>query len=56
MKESLFENTPVLHYDPIAEASIEIKKLAANMEGTRYKPPKFAKFKRKIQNLKKKLL
>lgn len=53
MKESLFENEPAILYDPIAEASIEIKKLAASLEGREYEPPKFAKIKRKLNNFKK---
>ncbi|MFB6180620.1 MAG: AAA family ATPase [Candidatus Nanohalobium sp.] len=52
MKESLFENEPAVLYKPLAEASIEIKKLAADMEGTRYEPPRFAKIKRKLQDFK----
>jgi MinD-like ATPase involved in chromosome partitioning or flagellar assembly len=53
MKESLFENEPAILYEPLAEASIEIKKLAASLEGREYEPPKFAKLKRKLQEFKK---
>lgn len=53
MKESLFENEPAILYEPLAEASIEIKKLAASLEGLEYEPPRFAKLKRKLQEFKK---
>jgi MinD-like ATPase involved in chromosome partitioning or flagellar assembly len=52
MKESLFNNTPLLVYDPLAKASLEIRGLAADMEGQRFEKPKFAKLKRKLRNLK----
>jgi len=53
MKESLFENRPAILYNPLAEATIEIKRLAASLEGAEYQPPKFAKLKRKLNNFKK---
>jgi septum site-determining protein MinD len=53
MKESLFENEPAILYEPIAEASIEIKRLAAGLEGREYEPPRFSKLKRKLNNFKK---
>jgi len=52
MKESLFHNTPLLVYDPLAKASLEIRGLAADMEGQMYEKPRFAKLKRKLRNLK----
>lgn len=53
MKESLFHNTPLLNHEPLSEASIEIKQLAASMEGQRYEKPSFAKLRRKLRNFKK---
>jgi len=55
VKESLFNNKPVLHHEPLAEASIEIKRLAASMEGRQYSPPRFAKLRRKLRALKDKM-
>ncbi|MFB6145140.1 MAG: P-loop NTPase [Candidatus Nanohaloarchaea archaeon] len=55
MKESLFHNTPLVNHDPLSEAAIEIKQLAASLDGTKYEKPKFAKVKRKFNNLKKTL-
>jgi septum site-determining protein MinD len=52
MRESLFENKPIVEHKPLAEAALEIKDLAATVEGERYEKPKFAGFKRKLQNLK----
>lgn len=54
VKESLFENTPVVHHDPLADASLEIKRLAASMEGVKYDEPKFLKLKQKFKRLKEK--
>lgn len=55
VKESLFEYTPLLDYEPLSEASLEIKELAAQMHGAEYERPKFAKIKRKFNNLKDKI-
>lgn len=52
MKESLFQNTPLLVYDPLSEASLQIRELAATLEGERFERPKFASIKRKIRELK----
>ncbi len=53
MKESLFENTPLSLYNPLSEASLEIEKLAHNLAGEKYEPPKFSKFKRGLRKIKK---
>jgi septum site-determining protein MinD len=53
MKESLFENTPLVLFNEYSEAAIEIQKLAASLEGENYEEPKFAKFKRGLRNFKK---
>lgn len=53
MKEALFENTPLVLFNEYSEASIEIQKLAASIEGAQYEEPKFAKFKRGIRTIKK---
>lgn len=55
VEESLFNNKPVVHHAPISEASIEIKRLAASIEGKRYNPPRFAKLKRKFNKFKEKI-
>lgn len=55
VKESLFNNKPVVHHAPIAESSLEFKKLAASLEGKTYREPRFAKFKRKLNRLKEKI-
>ncbi|MFB6208496.1 MAG: P-loop NTPase [Candidatus Nanohaloarchaea archaeon] len=55
MKKSLFENQPLLLYEPLSEASLQIKELAASMDGQRYERPKFAKFKKKLNDLKRSL-
>jgi len=52
MKKSLFENQPLVLYEPLAEASIEINKLAASIDSQRYEEPKFAKIKRKFKGFK----
>lgn len=53
MKEALFENTPLILYNEISEAAIEIKRLASQFEGTQFEEPRFGKFKRKFRKLKK---
>lgn len=52
MKESLFHHEPLVKFNPISKASIEIKSLAADLNGSEYEKPKFAKFKRKLRSLK----
>jgi MinD-like ATPase involved in chromosome partitioning or flagellar assembly len=52
MKESLFHNTPLVEHEPISEAALEIKELAANLEGQRFERPRFAGFKRKLKDIK----
>ena len=52
MKESLFHNTPLVHHEPVAEAAIEIRDLAARLEGTQYERPRFAGLKRKLKQIK----
>lgn len=51
MKKSLFENQPLVKYDELAEASIEIQKMAAELDGQQYEPPKFAPIKRKVNKI-----
>ncbi|MFP4038725.1 MAG: P-loop NTPase [Candidatus Nanohaloarchaea archaeon] len=53
MKEALFENTPLVLYNEYSEASIEIQRLAANLEGEQFDEPRFAKLKRGLRNVKK---
>ncbi len=52
MKESLFENTALVTYDPLSPASIAIKQLAANLSGEEYERPKLLKAKRKMNRIK----
>lgn len=53
MKEALFETTPLILYNEISEAAIEIRRMAHQLEGQKFEEPKFAKFKRKFRTLKK---
>jgi len=53
MKEALFESTPLILHNEISEAAIEIRRMAAQLEGKRFEEPKFAKLKRKLRKLKK---
>ncbi len=55
MKESLFHNTPLLVYDPISPAAMEIRKLSYALEGQTYDEPRFAALKRKLRRLKEKI-
>ncbi|WP_414836905.1 MinD/ParA family ATP-binding protein [Candidatus Nanohalococcus occultus] len=52
MKEALFHGTPLVHHEPLSEASLKMKELAHSLEGLQYSKPSFAKFKRKLGNLK----
>ncbi|MFB6241445.1 MAG: AAA family ATPase [Candidatus Nanosalina sp.] len=56
VKESLFEYQPLLDYEPLSEAALEIKQLAAQMHGTEYEKPRFAKLKQKFNDLKKNIM
>ena len=40
VRESIFEKTPVLDYNPYAPASIGFLKLAHNLNGLEYRPPR----------------
>ncbi|MFT4867854.1 MAG: MinD-like ATPase involved in chromosome partitioning or flagellar assembly [Candidatus Nanohaloarchaea archaeon] len=52
MKRSLFENQPLVLYEPLSEAALEIKKLAASLEGKEFDEPSFPKLKRKAKQIK----
>lgn len=52
MRKSLFESEPLVNHEPLAEAALEIKELAASIDGQEYQKPKFARFKRKLKGLK----
>lgn len=52
MRKSLFESEPLVNHEPLAEAALEIKELAASIDGQDFQKPKFAKFKRKLKGLK----
>lgn len=55
MKRSLFETTPLVTYEPMARASLEIRKLASELEGKNFEKPKFAKLKRQVRKIKRNL-
>ncbi len=46
VRKSIFEETPILRYKPYSDVSIAFKKLAANILGIKYKPPKMLFIKR----------
>lgn len=52
MKESLFNKKPLVTYDELSRASVEIRKLAAEMDGKAFEQPKFLKAKRKLRSIK----
>ncbi|MFB6202874.1 MAG: P-loop NTPase [Candidatus Nanohaloarchaea archaeon] len=52
MKKSLFENEPLMLYEPLSEAALNIKELGATIDGADYERPSFAKFRRKLNSLK----
>ncbi|PSH02308.1 MAG: hypothetical protein BRC26_01210 [Nanohaloarchaea archaeon QH_8_44_6] len=52
MKKSLFQSTPLVTHEPMSKASLEIRQLAADMEGVKFERPKFPKLKRGIRKLK----
>jgi len=54
-KESLFENMPLILFNEYNKSVQEVKELAAELEGSRYEPPKFFGLKRKLRWLKKAL-
>jgi septum site-determining protein MinD len=51
MKESLFHKKPLVTYDELSRAAVEIKKLAAEMDGKAFEQPRFLKAKRKLRGL-----
>lgn len=51
MKEALFHHQPLVEYNPLSEAAMEIQSLAADISGAEYSKPKFAGLKRKINKL-----
>jgi len=51
VKKSLSNGEPLLTYDPLSSASIEMKKLAARVVGVPYEPPKYLLFKRFLNKL-----
>lgn len=55
VKESLFDNQPFVHRDPLAPASLEVKELAAAISGREFERPSFAKLKRNVNKLKESL-
>lgn len=52
VKQSVFDNQPVVKQRPLSEASIEIKELAASLDGQQFERPSFPKIKRGVRKLK----
>lgn len=52
VKESLFDNQPFIHRDPLSPAAIETKQLASSLAGEEFEKPAFPKLKRGINKLK----
>jgi MinD-like ATPase involved in chromosome partitioning or flagellar assembly len=52
IKESIFEQVPVVRYSPYSNSAIQYRKLAAKMKGYEYTPPKFAAIKRFLNKFK----
>jgi septum site-determining protein MinD len=52
MKEALFENEPLVLYDEVSEASVEIQKLAHSLDGKKYEEPKLGRLKRGLKKIK----
>lgn len=55
MKASIFENEPLVHYEPLSDAAIEIRRLAHDLNGSDFEEPSFPKFKRGFRSLKENL-
>lgn len=53
VKKSLFENMPLLKHEPLAPAALEIKELAAQIDGQQFERPSFAGIRRKFGKLRK---
>ncbi len=52
MKRSLFDGEPLLQYEPLSDAALEIKQLASDLEGVHYEKPSFPQLKRGINKIK----
>lgn len=55
MKESLFHHSPLVEYNPVSKAAVEIKALAADICGETYDKPKFAGLKRTLGRMKRRI-
>lgn len=51
MKSSIFENTPLVVHEPLSEASLEIKRLAAQISDEEFEEPSFVGIKRNLKKL-----
>ena len=51
----MFHHKPLIEYDPISEAAMEIKALAADMSGEEYSKPRFASIKRKLNKIRERI-
>ncbi|MFB6075516.1 MAG: P-loop NTPase [Candidatus Aenigmatarchaeota archaeon] len=51
LKESIFEQTPIVRYSPYSKAAIEYRRLAAWMTNQQYEPPKMAPLKRMLNKV-----
>ncbi len=52
VKRSLFEKTPIISYSPYSGPSIEFQKLACDLAGQQYRPPKNLRMKKIITGIK----
>jgi septum site-determining protein MinD len=53
IKKSIFRGIPGVFFNPLAPSSIAFKKIAANLVGEEYEPPKFLALKRLLRRLRK---
>jgi flagellar biosynthesis protein FlhG len=52
VKKSLFENMPLLLHEPLSPAALEIKELAAQIDGQEFQRPSFPGVRRKFKQIK----
>lgn len=56
MRRSIFEGEPLMLHEPLSDAALEIKQLAADMVGEDFQKPAFAGIKRKFNEIKQQVL
>ncbi len=55
VKKSLFNSTPLMVHEPLSEAALEIKELAATLDGQEFDRPSFPKLRRGFKKFKQNL-